>query len=585
MRTSSYIERERGVCMELLAEINDRISAAVWGAPTIILILFTGGMFSVRTGFFQLTHFRHWIKSTLGSLKGGGNAEKGSVSQFSAMTSALAATLGTGNIAGVSAAVASGGAGAVFWMWISALFGMMTGFAENVLGIYYRKRENGIWRGGAMQYISTGLSETRLKPLAKPLAAVFAGLCVLASFGMGNMAQMNSASGALFHSFGIPTFVSGIVMAGIGAAVSFGGVKRIASVTAALVPFMSLFYFIGSAYILVTNAERLPTMFVFILEEAFCPKAVAGGVSGYIIRQAVSMGIRRGVFSNEAGLGTSVAAHAASDVKEPCIQGMWSIFEVFFDTIVMCSLTAFILLCSPCRAVSFEEAACNISTQPQYFCLVPDEGIITHGAEQPVICESGEEMLFHTIYGAEFPQIIGKGALTFSNIMTIRGVQSTDINGELLYTQNGLPLIEKVELTPVSGAALTSYAFKQSFGGAAEGLLAIAITMFAFSTAVGWSSFGAEAAIYLFGRKSEKPYKFVFAAFMLLGSVAELTLVWNISDTLNGLMVLPNLFAVLCLSGKVMKIYRNYRDRVFRHKNIPQMLSYYQEEYKDDNKS
>ncbi|MGN0651220.1 MAG: alanine/glycine:cation symporter family protein [Oscillospiraceae bacterium] len=562
--------------MELLVQINDRISAAVWGAPTIILILFTGGLFSVKTGFFQLTHFRHWIKSTLGSLKGSGKAEKGSVSQFSAMTSALAATLGTGNIAGVSAAVAAGGAGAVFWMWVSALFGMMTGFAENVLGIYYRKRENGVWRGGAMQYISTGLSETKLKPLAKPLAAIFAGLCVLASFGMGNMAQMNSASGALLHSFGIPTIVSGIVMAGIGAAVSFGGVKRIASVTAALVPFMSIFYFVGAAYILVTNAERIPSMLVFILEEAICPRAVAGGVSGYIIRQAVSMGIRRGVFSNEAGLGTSVAAHAASDVREPCVQGMWSIFEVFFDTIVMCSLTAFILLCSPCRAITFDEALCSVSTQTQYFCLVPDEGIITHGTQPPITDSSGEKMTIRTVYGTEFSQSIGKGSLNFSNIMTIRGVQSTDSSGNLLYTENGSPLIESIELSQVSGAALTSYAFRQSFGGAAEGLLAVAITLFAFSTAVGWSSFGAEAAIYLFGRKSEKPYKFVFAAFMLLGSVAELTLVWNISDTLNGLMALPNLFAVLCLSQKVIRIYRNYRERVFGKQAVTPMLSYYQ---------
>lgn len=561
--------------MELLARINDKISAAVWGAPTIILIIFTGGLFSVRTGFFQLKHFGHWIKSTLGSLKGGGKAENGSVSQFSAMTSALAATLGTGNIAGVSAAVAAGGAGAVFWMWISALLGMMTGFAENVLGIYYRRRENGVWRGGAMQYIGTGLSETKLKPLAKPLAVVFAGLCVLASFGMGNMAQMNSASGALFQSFGISTLVSGVVMAGIGAAVSFGGVKRIASVTAALVPFMSLFYFVGSAYIIISNADRFPSMLLFILEEAFCPRAAAGGVSGYVISQAVSMGIRRGVFSNEAGLGTSVAAHAASDVKEPCVQGMWSIFEVFFDTIVMCSLTAFILLCSPCHAAAFEDAICNISTEPQYFCLVPGEGLITRGAEQIIIRESGEEAVLRTIYGTEFTQKLGKGTLTFSNLMTIRGIQSTDSNGVPLYTDNGLPLIENAEISPISGAALTSYAFRQSFGGAAEGLLAIAITMFAFSTAVGWSSFGAEAAIYLFGRKAEKPYKAVFAAFMLLGSVSELTLVWNISDTLNGLMALPNLFAVLCLSGKVIKIFRNYRDRTFYGKNIPPLLSYY----------
>ena len=578
--------------MNFLAEINSKISGIVWGAPMLALMLFTGGYFTLRSKFFQLRRFGHCMKKTVFAGRGKeknkqksdvktlgktGDAEKTeSVSQFRAMCSALAATLGTGNIAGVSTALAVGGAGAVFWMWVSAVLGMMTGYAENVLGIFYRKKDKkGVWRGGAMRYIREGLAEKRAtKPLAKPLSVIYAGLCVLAAFGLGDMAQMNAAAEALKVNFGIAPIITGVVLAGCAAAVMAGGIKRIGSITAKIVPLMSGFYLIGSLYILIANASRIPSMLSGIFESAFGLGAVGGGVAGFAVKKAVSFGIRRGVFSNEAGLGTSVLAHAASDVKEPAVQGMWSIFEVFFDTVVMCSLTAFVLLASPCRAPSASEALNNITVDTQYFALTESGGLISNGAPLPV-AGGDKELRCRTAYGGEFTLALGEGDITFSNIMTIRGIQSRDASGALLWLDEAetRPLIETVEIAPLNGVGLATYAFSGSFGGAAGKLLAAAVLLFAFSTVLGWSHFGAEAAVFLFGEKAVIPFRAAFVVMGVVGACVELGVVWDISDTVNGLMAIPNLFAVLCLSKKVLEITKNYESRIFRRCSVKPLLS------------
>lgn len=537
--------------MELISFINEEV---VWGVPMLAAMLSTGIYFSLRTGFFQLRRFGHCMRSTLFSRAGHEKTSDDSVSQFQAMCSALAATLGTGNIAGVSAALAVGGAGAVFWMWVSALFGMMTGYAENVLGIYYRKKDC----GGAMCYIKNGLSEKRLtKGVAAPLAVIFAGLCMLASFGMGNMAQMNSAAQALKLNFGIPQWITGVVLAGAAALIVFGGVKRIAAVTEKLVPLMSGFYMIGAAYILIVNFERMPSVFGAIIDGAFGIGAVGGGILGAAVKHAVSMGFRRGVFSNEAGLGTSVAAHASSSVKEPAIQGMWSIFEVFFDTIVMCSLTAFVLLASPCRAPSAEECLNSVTAETKYFRLTDCDALITDGIRLP------DTMQCRTADGKIITAETG-GVFTFSNVLTVRCVSAADGTAAAV-----------IEIP--DGAGLATYAFSQTFGNAAGKLLAIAVVMFAFSTVVGWSRFGSDAAVYLFGKGAAVPFKVIFVISAVAGACVNMGIAWGVSDILNGLMAVPNLFAVLCLSKKVLEITRNYSDRVFRGKNIPPMLSAYDE--------
>lgn len=539
--------------MDIISRINDNL---VWGAPMLLLMLFTGVMFSVRTGFFQARRFTHILGSTVFSRSE--KTEEG-VSPFAAMCQALAATLGTGNIAGVSTAIAIGGAGAVFWMWISSFFGMMTGFAENVLGIYYRKKEGGEYRGGAMTYIRDGLAERKkTRFLSRPLSAVYAALCVLAGFGMGNAAQMNSASEAMKTAFGVPPAVTGTVLALVAAVIVFGGVKRISSFTAKLVPIMSGFYIIGCLYILIGSAGEIPGVFERIIRSAFGFSALGGGMAGAVVKKAVSMGFKRGVFSNEAGLGTSVFAHTASDIKEPVVCGMWNIFEIFFDTIIMCTLTALVLLSSGCRAPSSAEALGGVSAKTQYFRLTDSESLITNGTMLP------EKFHCHSVYGDEFDVKTAR-ELTYSNIAAVTGELS-----------EGRIVSAKIE--PLNGVGLAEYAFGTKFGSAAGGALSILVMLFAFSTVIGWSYFGGEAVSYLFGDKARKPFCAAFIAFSVIGATVNMGVAWGISDMLNGLMALPNLIAVLCLSGKVAAIAKNYSDRVFKGKKIPPLLSKYQQQ-------
>lgn len=526
--------------MKILESISDRV---VWGVPMLCLMLFTGVLFTVRTGFFQLRRFPHILKSTVFSReKTGGDG----VSPFAAMCQALAATLGTGNIAGVSTALSIGGAGAVFWMWVSAFFGMMTGYAENVLGIYYRKKQGDRYIGGAMQYIRAGLSENRkTSGLARPLSVIYAVLCVLAGFGMGNTAQMNSAAEALKKSFGLPQIVTGIVLAALAALIVFGGVKRISKVTSGLVPIMSGFYIMGCLFILIANAKYIPDAFEAIIGSAFGARQIGGGVAGAAVKTAVSMGFKRGVFSNEAGLGTSVFSHSQSGIKKPVVCGMWSVFEIFFDTIVMCTLTALVLLVSPVSANVTTEIP-QVTAVTQYFRLTDSERIITDGAALPKTL---------TVYGkhGEVLHAALPNEVTYSNIMTIKGEE-----------RGGVIVSAKIE--PLRGVGLAESAFTAKFGKPAGAALAILVAMFAFSTVIGWSYFGGEAAAFLFGERSRKPFSVIFIAFSVVGACVNMTAAWTVSDILNGLMALPNLIAVLILSPKVIELTREYGKRAFRRK-------------------
>lgn len=501
----------------------------------LALMLFTGIFFTIRSGFFQARHFPAILKNTVFSK----DKTSDGITPFAAMCQALAATLGTGNIAGVSTALSIGGPGAVFWMWISAFFGMMTGFAENVLGIMYRKKINGAYRGGAMYYIRDGLAENKkTKPLAQPLSIIFALLCVISGFGMGNAAQMNSASEALKTSFGIPPFITGIALAALAAVIVFGGVNRVSSFTSKLVPLMSGFYIIGCLYIIITNAAEIPEIFSMIFKSAFGLNQIGGGIAGAAVKTAISMGFKRGVFSNEAGLGTSVFAHTASGIKSPILGGMWSAFEIFFDTIVMCSLTALVLLTAPCKAQSASDVLNFVSTETQYFRLTESDNLITSGAKL-----SGD-VTCHSIYGDEFTAKLPEG-LTYTNIFAITGE----------YT-NGMITSAKIE--PLCGVGLANLAFTSAFGKPAGAVLAVLVVMFAFSTVIGWSVFGGEAAAFLFGDKARKPYCAIFIAFSVIGATVNMSAAWGISDLLNGLMALPNLIAVLCLSNKVITEVRRY---------------------------
>ena len=577
--------------IDTVAKINGAVNGVVWGIPMLILIIGTGIFMSVRTGFFQITRIKTWANETFLAIFKKKSVtktdEKKAITQFQALSTALAATIGTGNIAGVATAVCIGGPGAVFWMWLSALFGMMTSFSENVLGIYFRKKnEHGEWSGGAMYYLEEGLKEKKgLRHIAKPLSVMFAIFCVLASFGIGNMAQSNSISSAMQSNFNIPTIVTGVVLAVIAALVVLGGIKRIAKVTEKLVPFMAIFYIVGCLIIFVMNFRHIPYVFASIFKSAFSFSAVAGGVGGYIIKRAVTMGFKRGVFSNEAGLGSSVMVNCASDVKEPVIQGMWGIFEVFFDTIIVCTLTAFVILSSPANSVSFEEALSNVSTQPQYFTINYTDGetnLIDSDINPKYIVASDDaaegtytEYYAKTVYGQEFPvkilnsdNVSGENDFTFANVMELKGIQAKDANGNHLTNENGDPIIDSVEITEVNGVPLVTYAFSQRLGSVSGKILAIAILLFAFSTTLGWSFYGTKALEYLLGTKATIVYKIIFVLFIVVGCTMKLGLAWDISDTFNGLMALPNLIGILSLSGIVVAITKNYIHRRIKKDDV-----------------
>ena len=315
----------------------EAVNGIVWGPMGLGLLFGTGLLLTVRTGGFQLRRWGYWMRHTLGAILTDRSVtahtarEEQAISQFQSLCTALASTIGTGNLVGVATAILSGGAGAVFWMWVMALLGMMTSYAENVLGIYYRRKDPaGGWRGGPMYYLRDGLGG---KP-GRVLAVLFAVFCALASFGIGNLSQLNSIAGNLQAAFGVPEAVTGAVLAAVSAVILLGGLKRVAAVAERLVPAMALLYIVGALTVVGVHITAVPAALAAIVKGAFGLRAAGGGIVGYGLSQAVSWGFKRGAFSNEAGLGSSVMVHAASNVKEPVQQGMWGIFEVFADTMV-----------------------------------------------------------------------------------------------------------------------------------------------------------------------------------------------------------------------------------------------------------
>ena len=479
--------------MNVIFSLVEEANSILWGAPMLAALVFSGGYFTLRTGGLQFRRWLFCLRSTVFS-KSSRNSSGSGVTPFQAMASSLAATLGTGNIAGVAAALTSGGAGAVFWMWVTALLGTMTGYAENVLGGYYRRKNGGEWHGGAMYYIRYGLAERkRTSRAAKPLAAVFAGACVLASFGMGNIVQMNSAALALESGFGVHAWIAGLALTVCAGAVIFGGMKRTAKVSEKLVPLMALFYVAGALIIVVMHAGNIPAALAAIFKGAFNLNAAGGGALGYGISQTITWGFKRGAFSNEAGLGSAVMVNSASNVKEPVHQGMWGVFEVFADTIVVCTLTALVILTT---------------------------GVVD--------LESGA---------------------------VLAGVQDN---------------------------ALVGQAFTAAFGSFGPKFIAVSILLFAYSTTLGWSHYGTKAVEYLFGTAGSRIYKVVFVCMTVVGATMKLGLAWDLSDTFNGLMMIPNLIGVLALSSTVVDITRNYFARRVRGEDIEPMWSAFEEYQKEE---
>lgn len=435
---------------DIIGIIND----FVWGPVMIVLLVGTGIYLSFGTGFIQLRTLGYAVRTMFDKSE----QSEGDITPFQALTTSLAATIGTGNIAGVASAIAVGGPGAIFWMWVTAIFGGATKYGEAVLAVKFRqKNEEGEISGGPMYYIQNGLGKGW-----KWLATLFALFGVVASFGIGNMTQSNSVATAMAKAANIPTYITGAILTIAAFAVIVGGIKSIGSVTDKLVPIMAALYVTGALIVLFRNAAQIPEAFRLIFTHAFTPKAATGGFLGSTMMLAIRQGVSRGIFSNEAGLGSAPIAHAAAKTNNPFKQGTIGGLEVFIDTIIVCTMTALVIITS------------------------------------------------------------GKWT------------------------------------TGLRAAPLTQEAFNASLPGLGNIIVSFGLIFFAFSTILGWYYYGVKCLEYIIGFKAIKFFRILFVIFVFIGAVVELETVWSISDIFNALMAVPNLIAILGLSGVIFKVTKEY---------------------------
>ncbi len=441
---------------ESILSLISEISGMVWGIPTIVLLVGTGLWLTIKLNLFQFRKLGYSLYLALVKRKEHSD-QPGDITHFQALMTALSATVGTGNIAGVATAIAVGGPGALFWMWITGLVGMITKYSEALLAVKYREKDKlGNMSGGPMYYISKGLGW-------KWLGSLFAIFAAIAAFGIGNTVQSNSVAHALSTTFGIEEWITAVVLVIATGAVILGGIKSIGSVTGFLVPIMIVFYIGGALLILLMNISAIPEAFAVIFKQAFTPTAGTGGFLGATVMLTIRMGVARGVFSNESGLGSSPIAAAAAQTKDPVTQAMVSMTQTFIDTIIVCTLTGLVIV--------------------------------------------------------------------------ISGNWTSDI----------------------TGAELTSSAFTEGMGSiAGEYIVSIGLTLFAYSTLLGWSYYGEKSIEYLAGEKAIKPYRLIFVLFVGVGAVSQLDIVWGIADIFNGLMAFPNLIALLALTPVIVNETKKY---------------------------
>jgi len=442
--------------MDQLQAFERALNGYVWGGPMIVLLMGTGLLLTILTGVIQFRRLGFALREVLGKVFSGAEGS-GSVTPFQAVATALASTVGVGNIAGVATAIFLGGPGALFWLWISGLLGMCTKYAEIVVAMHYREPdESGIMRGGAMYTLRKGLG-------LPWLGTIFALLTSIAAFGIGNMVQANSVAESLNASFGIAPMVTGIVLVVLTAVVIIGGIKRIGEFTSVLVPFMAALYLGGGLVVLLTHLDRIPAALSLVFDGAFSGTAATGGFAGSTVMLALRFGIARGLFSNEAGLGSAPMVHAAAQTDHPVRQGLYGIFEVFVDTILICTMTGLVI-------------------------LVTDSW--TSG---------------------------------------------------------------------VNGAALSARAFEIGLPGTWGHIVVTGgILLFSFSTLLGWSYYGETGIVYLVGARAALPYRLLWLVFIYLGATGSLHVIWDIADTLNGLMALPNLIAVLGSIPLLLRLQREF---------------------------
>lgn len=456
--------------METLSNLVGQINSIVWGAPMLVMILGVGFFLQAGLKFMPIVKLGTGFKLLWDGRK---NTGEGQISPFNALMTSLSATIGTGNIAGVATALFLGGPGALFWMWITALVGMATKYAEAVLAVKYREQDElGNFVGGPMYYIKNGLDKKWYW-----LAPAFAGFGAIAAFGIGNGVQANGVAAVINSNFGVSESVTGIVLMILTGGVILGGITRIGAVAGKLVPIMAVAYIAAGLIVLLLNIGSIGSALGQVFTYAFTPWAAKGGAAGAAVWLAIRFGVARGVFSNEAGLGSAPIAHAAASTAGPVNQGLIAMLGTFIDTIIVCSITGLAIIASGALDTSIADFVANGQT----------EGY-----------------------------------------------------------------------SPISGAALTSLAFETSLPGIGGYLIAIALSIFAFTTILGWSFYGEKCVGFFFGAKALLPYRILWVVAVYFGATADLGFVWLLADTLNAMMAIPNLIALALLSPIVFKLTQEF---------------------------
>ena len=534
--------------MEELSRIIKVVDDFVWGPVMLVLLVGTGIFLTVRLRFLPWRNLGYALKMTLSKEARTTKRGTGDISPFSALTTALAATIGTGNIVGVATAMVSGGPGALVWMWISACFGLSSKFSECMLAIKYREvNEKGEMSGGPMYTMKKAF---RHKKLGAVLGWLFALFAVIASFGIGNMTQANSISDALKSTFRVPTVISGIILTILALVIIVGGIQKISKVSSVVVPFMAIFYVLAGLIVIICNYRNLPEGVAMIFKMAFSVKAVGGGLCGSItaaMMNAMHYGVARGVFSNEAGMGSAAITAAAATTDNPVRQGYINMTGTFWDTIVVCTITGL------CIASSGVLGATELDTAGRY--AVESDSLTVYTVndkneevqtEYKVVPDGDQAVLTNTADQSE----IVLYAKDTQNIAALEGNYSDATGNEYEFGSDGVYKCNKL----VKGSALTILAFETALGKAGGYLVCIGIALFAFSTILGWEYHGEKAFEYLFGtHRYNMVYRIVFSLIVYIGATTALDIVWNFSDIANALMAIPNLICLLALSGVIAK--------------------------------
>ena len=547
------------------SEIVSKVDDFVWGPVMLVLLVGTGVYLTIRTGFLPWRNLPYALKSTLSKEARTKSRGEGDVSPFSALTTALAATIGTGNIVGVATAMVSGGPGALVWMWISACFGLTSKFSECMLAIKYREvNEKGEMSGGPMYTMKKAFKH---KKFGSVLGWLFAFFAVVASFGIGNMTQANSIASALNETFHIPVAAVGIIITVCALLIIVGGIKSISKVSSIVVPAMAIFYVICGLVVIIGNIGNLPSGVAMIFSMAFSVKAVAGGALGTVVSSmmgAMRYGVARGVFSNEAGMGSAAITAAAATTDDPVRQGYINMTGTFWDTIVVCTITGLAIASSGVLGMTAQsavgtytvtdnrmviEASANHKVTTSEYDMIADSDtqVTLKGKDATIVLapyEGDADLIATGVTKAE----VGEGSIT--------GTWQGDDKNVYNFGKDGSYIRDDL----VVGSSLTIQAFKTVLGSAGGWLVAIGITLFAFSTILGWEYHGEKAFEYILGtHKYNMIYRIIFSLVAYIGATQTLDLVWNLSDIANALMAIPNLICLLILSGEIARDMKEFQ--------------------------